>query len=149
MPTSLPENDAARGRQRGALAWRIGRDVLMVLAILAILLLGAWTAVALWFQAPGGALVRVLLILVWVAFGGALLLGLHRGHGPLALLCFAAAFGIVLVWWHTLRPSNERLWSDDVAQMAAGVAHGDQVTISNVRNFDWRSADDYTVRWET
>lgn len=121
----------------------------MIVAILLIILLTAWTCVALWFQGPGGAVLRSLWMALSIVFSLAVLIVLNRGHAPLALLIFAAAFGIVLVWWHALKPSNERVWSDDVAQLTSGVAHGDRVTLSNVRNFDWRSATDYTPRWET
>jgi hypothetical protein len=33
---------------------------------------------------------------------------------------FAAAFTVLLVWWQLLRPSNDRIWADDVAQMMTG-----------------------------
>jgi len=33
--------------------------------------------------------------------------------------------------------------------MTSGVVDGQDVTLNNVRNFDWRSNSDYTPRWET
>ena len=67
-----------------------------------------------------------------------------QGLGP-----FAAAFATLLVWWHFLPASNDHIWADDVAQMTSGVVDGQDVTLNNVRNFDWRSNSDYTPRWET
>jgi hypothetical protein len=121
----------------------------LILATTAVLGFAAWTAIALWFQAPGGPLLRAVFILAWLSFALAALVALHRGQGMLALAAFALALGGVLLWWHSLKPSNDRIWADDVARTTSGEVHGDMVTLSNVRNFDWRSETDYTPRWET
>jgi hypothetical protein len=60
-----------------------------------------------------------------------------------------AAFVFVLLWWLTLKPSNDRAWQPDVAQTAWAEIDGDHVTIHNVRNCDYRTEGDYTPRWET
>ena len=77
------------------------------------------------------------------------LIALWQGRAGLALLSFALAFAIMLIWWHRIAPTNERLWADDVAQITNGTIDGNRVTLRNVRNFDWRSNSDYTQRWET
>jgi hypothetical protein len=60
-----------------------------------------------------------------------------------------AGFALVLVWWLTLKPSNTRPWQPDVAQTAWAEVNGDEVTLHNVRNCDYRTETDYTPRWET
>ena len=50
-----------------------------------------------------------------------------------------AGFAIVLAWWLTLKPSNERRWQPEVAQTAWAEIDGDTVTLHNVRNFDYHS----------
>jgi hypothetical protein len=121
----------------------------VILATAALIGFAGWTAIALWFQAPGGALLRGVFIAGWLIFSLAALVALHRGHGLLALLAFALAAGGVLLWWHSLKPSNDRIWADDVARISSGEVQGERATLSNVRNFDWRSETDYTQRWET
>jgi hypothetical protein len=59
------------------------------------------------------------------------------------------AFACVLAWWLSLRPSNDRVWQPDVAQTAWATIDGDQVTIHNFRNCDYRTETDYTPHWET
>lgn len=46
------------------------------------------------------------------------------------------------------RASNDRDWMPLQARVATAEYHGSQVTIHNVRNTEFRTADDYTVRWE-
>ena len=127
-------------------------SVLRIAALLlATLLLGvpaAWGALALWYQAPGGQL-KIIIVLLWSAFALGVLIALWQGRAGLAFLSFALAFGVLLVWWQSIAPTNERLWADDVAQITNGTIDGNRVTLRNVRNFDWRSNSDYTQRWET
>jgi len=61
----------------------------------------------------------------------------------------AAGFALVLAWWLSLRPSNDRPWLPDVAQTGWAEVDGDHVTLHNVRNCDYRTALDYTPHWET
>ncbi len=55
----------------------------------------------------------------------------------------------MFAWWVTLRPSNDRVWADDVARTASGTVEGDHLMMRNVRNFIWHSDSDYEPRWET
>jgi hypothetical protein len=119
---------------------------------LSTLLIGSsaiWGAFALWYQAPGGQALKSLSVLLWAGFNVTLLIALWHGRTVLGVLAYAVAFGALLIWWQRIAPSNHRIWSDDVAQMTTGTIDGNQVTLHNVRNFEWRSDTDYTQRWET
>lgn len=59
---------------------------------------------------------------------------------------FLAAFAVVLVWWLLMPPSNNRNWQPDVAVLPWAEIQGNRVTIHNIRNCDYRSETDYTVR---
>jgi Domain of unknown function (DUF4105) len=118
-------------------------------AILCVCLLATWGAFALGFQLSGGWVLQSLGLLLWIAFTAIVLVALWRGRLAVGLGAFAVAFAALLVWWSQIHPSNNRIWADDVAQVTTGVVDGDQVTLRNVRNFDWRTQTDYTQRWET
>ena len=45
-------------------------------------------------------------------------------------------------------PSNDRDWQPDVATLAYADIRGDQVLVHNVRNAEYRTETDYTVRLE-
>jgi hypothetical protein len=124
-------------------------NLAVLFAIFVIALLAVWGCFALWYQVPGGRLPKALSIVVWVALSLGVLYALRQDRVVLGLLGFALMFASLLLWWHQLMPSNNRVWADDVAKMTTGTVAGDQVTLHDVRNFDWRSDTDYTQRWDT
>lgn len=118
----------------------------------AVVLAAGWGALALWFQLPGPAPVRLLVIAGWCLLGlGALVACIRRRGkwGRRALPGFGLALVALLAWWSTLTPSHDREWADDVARLLVPEVSGSHVTLHNVRNFQWRTAEDYTARWET
>jgi hypothetical protein len=120
-----------------------------VLAGALVVLPAAWGAVALWYQAPGGQVIKILSVLLWAAFCLGVVTCLWHGRTLLGLAAFALAFSALLLWWHHIPPTNERDWADDVARLATGSIEGNRVTLHNVRDFDWRSNEDFTQRWES
>jgi len=46
-----------------------------------------------------------------------------------------------------LRPSNDRDWEADMMRTPFAEFHGDLVTVHNIRNCEYRTADDYTVHY--
>jgi hypothetical protein len=66
---------------------------------------------------------------------------------PFAVLLGVAA--LFLGWWLRQKPSQLRDWDISVALLPWAVCKGDAVTIENIRNFDYRSLDDFAVRYET
>jgi hypothetical protein len=55
---------------------------------------------------------------------------------------------VVLAWWSTIRPSNDRDWQPDVARTATATIDNNDLVVHNVRNFNWRSDQDFDQRWE-
>jgi hypothetical protein len=63
-------------------------------------------------------------------------------------LAFIVVFLGVVGWWISIQPSHDRPWRPEVAVMPRVVIDGDRVKITGVRNFDYRSRNDFTVRYE-
>lgn len=55
-------------------------------------------------------------------------------------LIFVVALGV----WFSIRPSNNRDWTEDQKVLATAEFDGNLVHIKNIRNFTYRSTDDYT-----
>lgn len=134
--------------ERDAMRRWLRMSVLVAAAVL-VGLMATWAAFAIGYRAPGAAFARVVFVALWLAFVLGVLVVLLRHDARLALAAFAVAFALVILWWRGLEPSNTRIWADDVARTLRGQVDGDRVVLDDVRNFDWRTREDYTVRWET
>jgi hypothetical protein len=119
------------------------------LAALWLLLLPtiAWGSAALWFDGPVARPVAGVLSAVF-ALGALGLLTMLRSFWR-GVASYAVLFALVLGWWFSIEPSNDRNWLPEVANLPTAVIDGDRLTIQNLRNLDYRSADDFTPRWET
>src|SRR5262249_28253851 len=61
---------------------------------------------------------------------------------------FAGLFGFGLVWFIAIPPLHDRPWQPQVAVMPRAIIDGDSVRFTGYRNFDYRTRDDFTERWE-
>jgi hypothetical protein len=105
-------------------------------------LLAVWCVVALYIGVRPDWLRWLVLILflgAWISAALKLRGGWRMG-GVLALMA------AVLGWWFGQRPSNNRTWRPDVAVLPWAEFAGDEVTIHNVRNCDYRTEADFDVR---
>jgi Domain of unknown function (DUF4105) len=127
--------------------WRLARLIGLVLLALVMLLVGLWCTVAVWYQCtvePWRSVLTGATALVALACVFALATRVRSiGFGA-----FAGCFALFLVWWATISPINNRDWAPDVARVVTAIVEGDQVEISNVRNFNWRSDTDFDQVWE-
>ena len=122
--------------------------LLATIALSMVVAIGvAWATLALWLDGPqsrtlGGMLVVGLVLVIVLSL--ALIRPLLRGLAISVLPIVAIA-----LWWSSIPPSNSRDWTPDVARTARATFDGSHVTIQNVRNFNYRSENDYDQRWET
>src|SRR5256886_15637478 len=113
---------------------RIIKFTTWTLAWLTAFICATWAAGALYFDFPkAGAFTAILFVIALLAIvifvrGKLLKLGIVFG-----------ACALVAAWWLTLKPSNDRPWQPDVAQTAWAAIEGDEVTMHNLRNFDYRT----------
>jgi hypothetical protein len=120
------------------------RFILYALAWIAAALCATWAFGALYFDFPkAGPFAAILFVIALLA-----IVIFVRGK-LLKLAIVFGAFAVVVSWWLTLKPSNDRAWQPDVAQTAWAEINGDEVTIHNVRNCDYRTQTDFTPHWET
>ncbi len=107
----------------------------------------AWGCAVLWIDGPASRPVAGALSGGFVLAALVVLIRFRPLRNGVA--AYGVLFLVLLGWWLSIPPSNDRDWQRDVAELASASIDGDRVTIRNVRNFAYRSSEDYTERWET
>lgn len=105
---------------------------------------GSWGVLALTFSGPYSDMVRSILAITFgvVSLSTLIALGFQRWRRQ-ALTSYFVLFSMLLIWWSSIEPSNERDWQVDVAVLPYATIEGNLITVHNIRNFDYRSENDY------
>jgi len=119
--------------------------LIAVAGFLCRVLLLAWATLAIYYSNLPWGWLRLSLAVAFLAFG---IWALWLTRRPRMSLGFAGLFLCVLVWWICIRPSHDRQWRPEVSVMPRVTIDGDRVRISGFRNFEYRSRDDFTLRYE-
>jgi Domain of unknown function (DUF4105) len=130
-------------RRLRPLAW-LG-CILLAVACSAVV---GWMALAIYFDlAPAGStsIRSGLALLVPLAALVALVLARRRWW---VVVGIAVAFVALLMAWLAIPPSHARDWQPDVAALPYAEVRGEHLIVHNVRNVDYRTETDYTVRLE-
>jgi Domain of unknown function (DUF4105) len=106
----------------------------------------AWAALAVYYSDLAGEPLRLALAAAIVL--GTIAAFLLLPNRRRTLLGFGAAFAALLLWWTSIEPSNEREWQADIAVLPYATLDGDLVTLHNVRNFDYRTEQDFAPRYD-
>jgi hypothetical protein len=122
------------------------RFVYLAVAGLILLLATVWAMGALYYDLPFRSLRAPLAIIYGIAMVATITFVRRRGRG---MGIVAVGFAVVLAWWLTLKPRQDRDWKPEVATLSSAVIEEERVTIHNVRNFEYRTEHDFTPRYET
>jgi hypothetical protein len=123
-------------------AFKITGLLLLVVVVTAI---GIWGALAISFLGPQNEIFRLILTLIFVGVCIATLIALAFPYWRwriLAVYCFLLM--VILFWFFSIKPSDDRDWQTDVAVLPYATVQGNIVDVHNIRNFDYRSETDYT-----
>jgi hypothetical protein len=138
--TESPPNKSVASRLFKPIGW-----LLTAIGFLVRFLLLAWATLAIYWSNLPWAGLRLVLALVFLAFG---IYALWLKRKLRTLLVFAGLFAVVVVWYISIQPSHDRSWRPEVAVMPRAFVDGDRIRIKDVRNVDYRTTDDFTVRLE-
>ena len=119
------------------LAWGVG--------LLLVLIAGAWTFGALWFDVPTPFGRPA----AWCYLLGALAALIFLRSKKLACAAVLGSALLVVLWWFTLQPSNDRDWEPDVALQPWAEVNSNLVTLHNVRNSEYHTGKEVQPHWET
>jgi len=129
---------------RGFLSRCLGRLTRGLWFLFQVLLV-AWATLAIYYSNLPWAGLRIVLAGAFAAFAfWALWISRQRRMSALFIVLFLG----VVAWWISISPSHDREWRPEVAVMPRAFIDGDRVRITGVRNFDYRSRDDFDVHYE-
>ncbi|MEG0131537.1 MAG: DUF4105 domain-containing protein [Acinetobacter sp.] len=117
-----------------------------------VILSSMWLCLALWYQQPFGNIFSRVIIAIWVLFALSLIGFYINGHivsRRTDILLYGFVFACALLWYFSLEARQDRDWNPEVAKQLHYEKQGDMVTLHNVRNFNWRSNEDYDIHWES
>jgi Domain of unknown function (DUF4105) len=123
---------------------RIVSLVYVVLRFIVLTGLSAWSTMAVYYSNLPWGWLRAVAAAAYVVLLLAFLVRVRPWW--LARLMVLAGFGAVVTWFLLIPPSNNRDWQPDVAMLPYADLNGNEVTIHNIRNCDYRTETDYTVR---
>jgi hypothetical protein len=104
-----------------------------------------WASLAIYYSNLPWPDVRTALAVVFAAFAA---WGFWLSRWRHASAAVVVVFLGVAAWWLTIVPSHDRNWRPEAAVMPRAIIDGDRVRLTGVRNFDYRSRHDFTVRYE-
>ncbi len=125
------------------------RYTLITAIMVAILLATVWGALALWYRLPASETTRMIVSGLFGLFGTSIVVAQFGKHRVGTLGVFTLVFAGLLAWWNTITPPEDGNWAPDVARQVTGEIVGDTLTLDNVREFEWRTNDDFTPIWTT
>jgi len=121
---------------------RLRQIIFTVLVVVA----SAWSVLAIYFSNLPGEWLR---IIAAIGFGIATIAAFaFLSNRKRTLYGFWLAFAGIAVWWSLIPASHDREWLPSYAVMPHATISGNAVTVHGVRNFDYRSVDDFTARYE-
>lgn len=121
------------------------RWLLAVVGVLVRVLLVAWASLAIFYSNLPWPWLRLALAL---AFAGFAVWAFWIAPSRRMHMALGALYVGVILWWIAIPPSNDRHWRPEVAVMPRAFIDGDRVHLTGVRNIEYRSLDDFTVRYE-
>lgn len=135
----LPDPHPARSR-RNILAY-----VAAGIGFFAMVVAYAWGCGALWWSPLGPTWVRAAAVGAFLVTGGILV---WRLRGARRWLAMVGIWLIPFAWFWFAPATNDADWEPPSRIAPVIDVDGDRFTVRKVRNFHWRSDDDYDERWD-
>ena len=109
-------------------------------------LITLWIAGAIYYDVCGAAKSGTVLAAGWLVGVIAMFTAWRPLWRPLTVLIGVTA--LFVGWWLQQKPTHDRDWAPEVATLPRACREGDVITVQNVRNFEYRTPDDFTQRYE-
>ena len=114
--------------------------------LLFFFLLSLWSFGAIWYsnlpekwmRVTSAFLLPVLLLSLIICF---------RKRKKIRFAAISLVFIGIIIWWSLIPASNNQDWLTQFAAMPRAVINGNTVSIENIRNFEYKTADSFVPRY--
>jgi hypothetical protein len=118
-----------------------------IIVMLLLLMLWMWGATALYLGVPGVLWIKCAVTLAFaLSLPAVFIFSRSFIQGSLLSVCL---FTLLILWWQTLAPTNNKDWAPDVAEISQGDISGDILTMYGVRNFTYKTEQLFDQDWDT
>jgi Domain of unknown function (DUF4105) len=132
------------GSHRGFLSTFLGWLIAAVWFLCQVVLI-LWATLAIYYSNLPWPSLRLALAIAFAVFAIWVIWVSPRRRAFVALILLYLG---VVAWWISISPSHRRQWRPEVAVMPRAYIDGDRVRLTGVRNFEYRTRDDFTVRYD-
>lgn len=144
-----PSRSAGHGRRQASLPVRIMFRAAKAVFGLAFLLATIWASLALFYRLPGSLPIRGVAAGVLALVGVAAVISMIWKPRLIVILPFVLCFVGIVAWWNSIEPPVTANWAGDVARQVTGTVDGNILTLSDVRNFAWKTDGGFVEKWES
>ena len=110
-----------------------------------IIAMSVWAVLAIYLAKSPGLILRLVAVGIFIFANLTVFLNVKRRWK--FLVFFAGSFILVLIWWSLIPASNDRNWSPPMSVLSHASISNNFVTVNNIRNFDYKTATEYTPRY--
>lgn len=121
--------------------------LLKFLGFLVLAFFVVWGSLALWYRLPAAETLRLIAAAAVGLLGLYALLRYWTRTPWKGLIPFGVVLALIGAWWQTIDPPRDADWSADVARQLSGEIKDNILTLHNIRDFTWRSTDDFDENW--
>ncbi|KTD62492.1 DUF4105 domain-containing protein [Legionella shakespearei] len=125
--------------------WKPFYWLLAFIRVVCQLAIISWSSLALYYSNLPWVSTRIIMGISFALFG---VWAFWITKKPRGVIVFFILFIGILIWWSTILPSHDREWRPEVAVMPRAIINGDTVRFTGFRNFEYRSRNDFTPRYE-
>lgn len=124
---------------------KVVKFTIIVIIALIIACMTAWASLAIYYSNLSSEGVRSGIAIGFAACTIAAFLLLK--NKVRTAVGFMVIFCLVVAWWLSIPPSNDRNWQQDVAVLPHATIQDNLVTIHNIRNLTYRTETDFDVHY--
>jgi len=124
---------------------KVLKIALVLVMFIVIACMTAWASLAIYYSNLSDDNMRTGMAIGFAACTAAAFLFIKKRLWT--LIGYLIIFCLIVAWWLTIKPSNDRDWQPDVAVLPYAIIQDNIVTIKNIRNLTYRTETDFDAHY--